>query len=150
MVARSGVLPDRFLVEKPLRVVPKDPPVLFFQARPYAPHKRDRQTLWPTMTHEPQSVQQREGLVVRKPILYPFPGRIVAEEREVGVILPCGSRKDTISVEQTLQFGAQFLGWLRRLRLRLQQVRDRLLDLVAFVFKHWSLLTGSNPVRQAG
>jgi len=113
MIAWSGVLPDRLLVEEPVRVVQKDPSVLLFQSRPHAAHDGDRQGLWPAVPHEPQSVQECKSFVGREPYLDPPPGWLGAEEREASAIRALGIWESAIRFQQALELGAQSLGRVR-------------------------------------
>ena len=134
VISRSSVLPDRLLVEQPVRILPKDPSMLPFQSGPHIAHDRNRLALWPAVRHQPQSGQEGKSLVRREPNLHASARRRGAEERKGAAIGAGGSFKRAIGFKQALYPGLQPLG--RFQRVRLQQVRNGLFDLIAFVFEH--------------
>ena len=112
VISRLGVLPDRLLVEEPVRVMLKDPPVLVFQSRPHAAHDGNRLALWPAVRHQPQPRQEGKSFVGREPDLDAASRGLGAEEREIA-IGACGRVKGAIRLKEALGLGAQALGRFR-------------------------------------
>ena len=110
VISRLGVLPDRLLVEEPVRVMQKDPSVLILQSGPHAAHDGNRLALWPAVRHQPQPRQEGKSFVGREPDLDASPGGLGAEEREAAPMGACGRVKGAIRLKQALDLGAQALG----------------------------------------
>jgi hypothetical protein len=100
-----GPLPDQILVEESRRVLLQNPGVMLLQPGPYPTQQRDCARLRPTVSHEPQTCQKREGFILRKTILSSSARRIHAVEGEVCSLRIAGTlfaAKASIGFQQPL------------------------------------------------